>query len=190
MSFGLILYTVNFLANDAAKTLWFIRRAAIMVQIIARCGLRKGTCGWIWKLHDYHQSSSEEHWRAQGSCRAVVGYHQYLVLARCLGARFAESDVLSEHVSCTSLREFFQNYVCETMEDIEILTRAFILSLLGSSFLSSVDNTFNLGLLRVLEDIDATHLYDWGGASLETLYEYIGSVAHGLITHTGGFYHI
>ena len=84
----------------------------------------------------------------------------------------------------------FRSYVCETIEDIDILARAFILCLLGSCLLSNVDNTIHLGFLRALEDLDQTARYDWGGAALATLYGFIGGVAHGMITRTGGFYHI
>ena len=111
-------------------------------------------------------------------------------LTRCLGVRFAESAMLTEHISVTALREFFRDFICETEEDTEILARAFILFLLGSSLLSSIDNTVHLGFLRALEDLDVTSQYDWGGAGLATLYGYMGGIAHGLITRTGGFYHV
>ena len=76
------------------------------------------------------------------------------------------------------------------MEDIDILARAFIMCLLGSCLLSNVNNTIHLGFLRALEDLGQTARYDWGGAGLVTLYGFIEGVAHGMITHTGGFYHI
>ena len=59
-------------------------------------------------------------------------------LTRCLGARFAESAMFSEQISVSALREFFRDYTCETVDDVDILTRAFLLFLLGSSLLSSV----------------------------------------------------
>lgn len=111
-------------------------------------------------------------------------------LTRCLGARFAESAMFSEQISVSALREFFRDYACETADDVDILARAFLLFLLGSSLLSSVDSTIHLGFLRALEDLDVTSRYDWGGAGLATLYGYIGGIAHGLITRSGGFYHI
>ena len=111
-------------------------------------------------------------------------------IAWCLGVRFAASAVLSERVSCMALREFFCGYICKTIEDIDILARAFILCLLGSCPLSNVDNTVHMGFLRALEDLDQTAHYDWGGAALATLYGFIGGVAHGMITCTEGFYHI
>ena len=111
-------------------------------------------------------------------------------LTRCLGTQFAESAMLSEHISVPTLREFFRDFIYETADDIDILARAFLLFLLGSSLLSSIDNTIHLGFLRALEDLDATSRYDWGGAGLATLYGYIGGIAHGLITRSGGFYHI
>ena len=96
-----------------------------------------------------------------------VGYsligniHQHpAAIARCLGARFAASAILSERVSCVALREFFRGYVCKTIEDIDILARAFILCFLGSCLLSNVDNTVHLGFLRALEDLGQTARYD------------------------------
>ena len=38
-------------------------------------------------------------------------------LTRCLGVRFAESAMLTEHISVTALREFFRDFTCETEED-------------------------------------------------------------------------
>ena len=111
-------------------------------------------------------------------------------LTRCLGARFAESAMLTEHISVLGVREFFRDFICETTEDIDILARAFLLFLLGSSLLSGIDNTVHLGFLRALEDLDTTSHYVWGGAGLPTLYGYIGGIAHRLITRSGGFYHI
>ena len=98
--------------------------------------------------------------------------------------------MFSEQISVSALREFFRGYACETADDVNILSRAFLLFLLGSSLLSSVDSTIHLGFLRALEDLDVTSRYDWGGAGLATLYGYIGGIAHGLITRSGGFYHI
>ena len=71
-------------------------------------------------------------------------HHHSEILARCLATRFAESAALSEHIPCISLREFFQDFVCETAEDVDILDRVYILYLLGSSLLSSIDGTINL----------------------------------------------
>ena len=82
-------------------------------------------------------------------------------IARCLGDRFAASAILSERVFCLALREFFHGYVCETIEDIDILAQAFILHLLGSCLLSNVDNTVHLGFLRALEDLNQITRYDW-----------------------------
>ena len=71
-----------------------------------------------------------------------------------------------------------------------MLALAFILYFQGSCLLNNVDNTVQLGFLRALEDLGQTLRYDWGGAGLATLYGFIEGVAHGMITHTGGFYHI
>ena len=93
-------------------------------------------------------------------------------------------------VSCSALREYYRHDDHSTPETRDILARAFILYMLGTSLFSSIDNTVSLGLLAALVDFESISRYDWGGAGLATVYGYMGGIAHGLITRTGGFYHI
>ena len=94
--------------------------------------------------------------------------------------------MFSKQIFVSALREFFKDYAGETADDVDILAWAFLLFLLGSSLLSSVDSTIHLGFLWALEDLDVISRYDWGDAGLATLYGYIGGIAHGLITRSGG----
>ena len=71
------------------------------------------------------------------------------VISCYLGMPAAECAMLPGCISCSALREYYRHYDYSTPETRDILARAFILYMLGTSLFSSIDNTVSLGSWRL-----------------------------------------
>ncbi|KAF6163675.1 hypothetical protein GIB67_036135 [Kingdonia uniflora] len=89
------------------------------------------------------------------------------------------SHIKSGNVSISHLRTYLT--VADDREDDLTITRAFILFMMGHLWFQTANNTVPLGYLVVITDLDSAAQYDWGSASLTSLY-------HGLdtVVTTGG----
>lgn len=82
----------------------------------------------------------------------------------------------------TLLLNAFQGDKCNSRAKVFYHTRAFILYLLRASLFANSDSNIHLRLLKSLEDVDLIRQFDWGGASLATLYANMGDLSRDRIT--------
>ncbi|GMQ08916.1 hypothetical protein CsSME_00052452 [Camellia sinensis var. sinensis] len=78
--------------------------------------------------------------------------------------------------------------VPETPEEVEQYTRGFLMFLFGTTLFSDRGNTVGLYLLSALVDLTRVSQYDWGGASLATLYCYMSATSRGRGNIVGGYW--
>lgn len=91
-------------------------------------------------------------------------------------------------ISCSYLRVAYKGNKDLSGENVNYMTRAFILYLLGSSLLANSDGTVNLGLLESLAVIEEIHNFNWGGSALGALYGNMGELSRTMVTSIVGFY--
>ncbi|XP_028106146.1 protein MAINTENANCE OF MERISTEMS-like [Camellia sinensis] len=76
----------------------------------------------------------------------------------------------------------------EAPEEVAQYTRGFLMFLFGTTLFANRGNTVGLYLLSALVDLSQVRRYDWGGASLATLYCYISATSRGRGNILGGYW--
>ena len=104
-----------------------------------------------------------------------------------LGAR-PPVDRSSGRVRYTWFSSHFRHTEPETLEEITQYARGFLMFLFGTTLFSDRGNTVGLYLLGALADLTQVSRYDWGGASLATLYCYMSATSRGRGNIVGGYW--
>ena len=104
-----------------------------------------------------------------------------------LGAR-PPVDRSSGRVRYTWFSSHFRHTEPETLEEITQYARGFLMFLFRTTLFSDRGNTIGLYLLGALADLTQVSRYDWGGASLATLYCYMSAPSRGRGNIVGGYW--
>lgn len=75
-----------------------------------------------------------------------------------------------------------------TSEEAAQYTRGFLMFLFGTTLFADRGNIVGLYLLSALVDLSQVSRYDWGGASLATLYCYMSATSRGRENMVGGYW--
>ncbi|GMP53684.1 hypothetical protein CsSME_00019080 [Camellia sinensis var. sinensis] len=104
-----------------------------------------------------------------------------------LGAR-PLVDRSSGRVRYTWFSSHFRHTEPETLEEITQYACGFLMFLFGITLFFDRGNTVGLYLLGALADLTQVSRYDWGGASLATLYCYMSVTSRGRGNIIGGYW--
>ncbi|KAL6210175.1 hypothetical protein ACLB2K_021112 [Fragaria x ananassa] len=85
------------------------------------------------------------------------------------------------------IHNVYQNFECCTDQEEDVLTRVFVLVLLGSTIFHPKDSRVCLHYLPSLEKISTIAEYNWGGSALAFLYCNTDSLCRGFSKASGGY---
>lgn len=91
-------------------------------------------------------------------------------------------------VSYDRIYQSYKDMVCEKREDEDILTRVFILVLLGSIIFCDKSKNVYLYYIPSLEKVHEIANYNWGGAALVCCYCHMDAMSRAKLRSIGGFW--
>ncbi|KAI8572033.1 hypothetical protein RHMOL_Rhmol01G0167600 [Rhododendron molle] len=150
------------------------RRLRPLIEVFQRAaseGARVGGGGWFWAMHSTADVGEGGSCRYDSTGRAVVGHHQHVPLP----LRGDDSDAL-DFAAITGLRVGGEPIPYDPSIDVDDAALRWFLGRVPRH--SRVRAVYDAGL------------FDWGGATLWTLYCFLGAASRGVGDTIGGYWRV